>query len=95
MNQTDTLIKRAFVFLVAIVAAVVLIGIIRFTTGPALQEILLDSDASFWPFTVQNIMWIALFIGFGELVLRWSAAKVCAFIQPRARAIWTLLLASR
>ena len=75
MNQTDTLIKRAFVFLVAIVAAIVLIGIIRFTTGPALQEILLDSDASFWPFTVQNIMWIALFIGFGELVLRWSAAK--------------------
>ena len=75
MNQTDTLIKRTFVFLVAIVAAIVLIGIIRFTTGPALQEILLDSDASFWPFTVQNIMWIALFIGFGELVLRWSAAK--------------------
>lgn len=75
MNETETLIKRAFVFLVAIIAAIVLIGIIRFTTGPTLQEILLDSDASFWPFTVQNIMWIALFIGFGELVLRWSAAK--------------------
>ena len=75
MNQTDTLIKRAFVFLVAIVAAIVLIGIIRFTASETLLEILLDSDASFWPFTVQNIMWVALFIGFGELVLRWSAAK--------------------
>jgi len=66
MNQTETLVKRTLVFLIAIVAAIVLIGIIRFTTGPALQEILLDSDASYWPFTIQNIM---------ELVLRWSAAK--------------------
>jgi biopolymer transport protein ExbB/TolQ len=75
MNQTDTLIKRAFVFLIAIVAAIVLIGIIKFTAGPTLREILLDSNASYWPFTIQNIMWVALFIGFGELVLRWSAAK--------------------
>ena len=69
------LIRRTIVFLLAILAAIVLIGIIRFTAGPALQEILLDSDASFWPFTIQNIMWVALFIGFGELVLRWSAAS--------------------
>ena len=69
------LIRRAIVFLLAILAAIVLIGIIRFTAGDALQEILLDSDADFWPFTIQNIMWVALFIGFGELVLRWSAAS--------------------
>jgi len=75
MNNKTGLIRRLFVFVIAIVAAIVLIGIIRMTTSATLQEILLDSDASFWPFTVQNIMWVALFIGFGELFLRWSAAS--------------------
>ncbi len=68
-------LRRLFVFLLAILAAIITIGIIRFTLSPALQEILLDADASFWPFTVQNIMWVALFIGFGELFLRWSTAS--------------------
>jgi len=68
-------LRRTIVFLLAILAAIVLIGIMRFTLGPTLQEILLDADAPFWPFTVQNIMWVALFIGFGELFLRWSAAS--------------------
>ena len=74
ITQRVTL-RRLFVFLLAILAAIITIGIIRFTLSPVLQEILLDADASFWPFTVQNIMWVALFIGFGELFLRWSAAS--------------------
>ena len=73
MKQTR-LFRRIFVYLVAFVAAIVFIGILRIVTGPQLQEILLDADASFWPFTIQNIMWVALFFGFGELFLRWSAA---------------------
>lgn len=68
-------LRRFVVCMLAILAAIIVIGIIRYTAGPTLQEILLDSDASFWPFTVQNIMWVALFIGFGELFLRWSAAS--------------------
>jgi biopolymer transport protein ExbB/TolQ len=75
MKNNASLIKRLFVFLFAILAAIVLIGILRFTLSPVLQEILLDADATFWPFTIQNIMWVALFIGFGELFLRWSAAS--------------------
>ena len=75
MNKYSRLVRRIFVFSVAIIAAIVVIGIIRFTASPVLQEILLDADADFWPFTVQNIMWVALFIGFGELFLRWSAAS--------------------
>lgn len=74
-NKNARIFRRVIVFLLAILAAIVLIGILRLTTSPTLQEILLDSDASFWPFTIQNIMWVALFIGFGELVLRWSAAS--------------------
>jgi len=75
MNKHSKLVRRLFVFTLAIIAAIVVIGIIRFTASPLLQEILLDADASFWPFTVQNVMWVALFIGFGELFLRWSAAS--------------------
>lgn len=75
MKNKSGLIRRLFVFAFAIMAAIVFIGILRFSTGPMLQEILLDADATFWPFTVQNIMWVALFIGFGELALRWSAAS--------------------
>lgn len=75
MRNNASLIKRVFVFLFAILAAIVLIGILRFSLSPGLQEILLDADATFWPFSIQNIMWVALFIGFGELFLRWSAAS--------------------
>lgn len=75
MRRSGNLFKRLFVFLASIVAAIVLIGVLRLATPPTLQEILLDADASFWPFTVQNVMWLALFVGFGELYLRWSAAS--------------------
>ena len=74
MNNISGWMRRAFVFLIAVIAAIVLIGVIRYTANDALQEILLDADANFWPFTVQNVMWVSLFIGFGELFLRWSAA---------------------
>jgi len=73
-NNPTGWVKRLIVFMLSILAAIVLIGILRFTLNAGLQEILLDADATFWPFTVQNIMWVALFIGFGELFLRWSAA---------------------
>lgn len=68
------LFRRTFVYLVAFIAAIVCIGIMRLTLGDQLREILLDADATFWPFTIQNVMWVALFLGFGELFLRWSAA---------------------
>lgn len=73
-NSTGWL-RRLTVFLLSIVAALVLIGIMRYTLSDTLQEILLDADSESWPFTVQNVMWVALFIGFGELFLRWSAAS--------------------
>ena len=68
-------LRRLIVFLLAILAAIIFIGLLKAFTGPMLQEILLDSDAGYWPWTVQNVMWVALFIGFGELFLRWSAAS--------------------
>lgn len=75
MKNNTSWIKRLVVFGLSIVAAVIVIGILRLTTGPAVQEILLDADATFWPFTIQNFMWLALFVGFGELALRWNSAS--------------------
>ena len=68
------LMRRLGVYAVSVIAAFVFIGLMYFLLGDGLKEILLDADASYWPFTIQNIMWIALFFGFGELFLRWSAA---------------------
>ena len=68
-------LRRLIVFLLSVFAAIILIGVMRFALGPGLQEILLDADSPSWPLTVQNVMWVALFIGFGELFLRWSAAS--------------------
>lgn len=74
MKNRANLFKRLFVFTVSIIAAIVLIGIIRIVASEQIVEILLDADADFWPFTIQNVMWIALFVGFGELFLRWISA---------------------
>ncbi len=75
MKKTANIWRRILVYLIAIIAAFVLVGIIRVALGPMLQEIMLDADSPLWPFTIQNIMWVALFMGFGELYLRWSAAS--------------------
>lgn len=75
MSTRISAVRRLVVFMLSVFAAIVLIGILRYTTGEVLQEILLDADADFWPFTVQNVMWVALFVGFGELFLRWSSAS--------------------
>ncbi len=75
MSTKVSAVRRLVVFLLSVFAAIVLIGILRYTTSEVLQEILLDADADFWPFTVQNVMWVALFVGFGELFLRWSSAS--------------------
>ncbi len=72
--KTSHSLKRLFVLIISFIAAIVIIGIIRVAGSPMVKEILLDSNASFWPFTIQNIMWVAFCIGLGELFLRWSSA---------------------
>ncbi|MCI4645010.1 MAG: MotA/TolQ/ExbB proton channel family protein [Hyphomonadaceae bacterium] len=75
MKRNSGFFRRFIVLAIALVAAVILIGILRVTTPPPVQEILLDADASFWPFTIQNFMWVALMVGFGEIALRWNSAS--------------------
>jgi len=47
MSTKVSAVRRLVVFLLSVFAAIGLIGILRFTTGPVMQEILLDADDSF------------------------------------------------
>ena len=75
MKQSRSIIKRLFIVLVSIIAALVTIGIIRVSGSPLVQDILIDGNAGYWPFTIQNIMWVAFFVALGELFVRWSSAS--------------------
>lgn len=68
-------IAKLFTVVIAVFAAVVTIGLIHLLSGPEMQEILLDADSSWWPFTIQNFMWVAFFVGLGEVVLRWMSVE--------------------
>lgn len=43
--------------------------------GKQLGVLLLDNKSNFYPFTIQNTMWVVFFIGLGELWLRLHAAQ--------------------
>ena len=71
---TNTQFKgRLIAFPISVVAAFVTMGILRVVLSDRLKEILLDADNG-W-FSIHTLMWIALFIGLGELVLRYSYAS--------------------
>lgn len=40
------------------------------------SKVLFDWGRETWPFTVQNIMWVAFFLGWGEVWVRWMATRV-------------------
>jgi flagellar motor component MotA len=64
---------RLITFLVSLVTALVVIALLTKTLSPEAAAILLDVKRSTWPITVQNFLWIAFFIGLGELSIRWRA----------------------
>lgn len=73
MHGQTQVFGRLIVFPLSIAAAVVLIGVMRNTLSERYQEILMDADAGY--ITIQNFMWVALFIGLGELILRYNSAS--------------------
>ncbi len=60
-------ILALMMFIVAIITIMV-VTIIPFDND--IKNILLGSGTDYYPFTIQNIMWIFFFIGFGELFYR-------------------------
>ena len=67
---------RQFTLLVSLVSAVLVIAFLARILPPEAAAIMLDVKRASWPFTVQNILWIAFFFGLGELSLRWRAGRL-------------------
>jgi len=67
---------RTITLLVSLVTALVVIALLTRILPPEAAAILLDIKRSSWPFTVQNILWVAFFVGLGELSIRWRAGRL-------------------
>ena len=67
---------RLITLLVSLVTAVVVIALLSKLLPPEAAAILLDIKRASWPFTVQNILWLAFFVGLGELSIRWRAGRL-------------------
>jgi len=75
MNHMQPLV-RVLTLLISLVAAVLAIAVMARTLPPTAAAILLDVERQTWPFTVQNALWLAFFIGLGEIALRWYGGRV-------------------
>lgn len=67
---------RFITLLVSLAAAVVLIILMARLLPPSVAYILLDINRASWPFTIQNVLWLAFFAGLGELAIRWRAGRI-------------------
>lgn len=67
---------RQITIIVSIVTAILVIALLARVLPDSTAAILLDVNRASWPFTVQNILWVAFFIGLGELSIRWRAGRL-------------------
>jgi hypothetical protein len=67
---------RTITLIVSLLTAVVVIALLTKVLPPSAAAILLDINRSTYPFTVQNILWLAFFAGLGELSIRWRAGRL-------------------
>ena len=75
-SNAPKLPDRALTLGVASVCGCVLIGALKVILDDGHAGIvLLDSTSAAFPFTIQNLMHIAFFVGLGELFVRWRTAE--------------------
>jgi hypothetical protein len=67
---------RIITLTVSLVTAIIVIVLLARVLPPGAAAIMLDIKRSSWPFTVQNILWLAFFVGLGELSIRWRAGRL-------------------
>jgi len=67
---------RQITLLISLVSAILVIALMTRILPPEAAAILLDVKRASWPITVQNILWLAFFVGLGELSLRWRAGRL-------------------
>jgi len=61
---------------VSLVTAVLVIALLARILPPGAASVLLDINRATWPLTVQNLLWLAFFVGLGELAIRWHAGRL-------------------
>jgi len=61
---------------VSLLTAVLVIALLARILPPGAASVLLDINRSSWPLTVQNLLWVAFFVGLGELAIRWRAGRL-------------------
>ena len=67
---------RTITLIVSLFTAIVVIALLSKLLPPSAAAILLDINRSTYPVTVQNILWLAFFVGLGELSIRWRAGRL-------------------
>lgn len=69
-------ITRVLTLLISVSAALLVIALLARVLPPAAASVLLDIHRASWPITVQNALWLAFFIGLGEVAIRWRAGRI-------------------
>jgi len=67
---------RLITLFVSLLTGAVAIALMARLLSHAGAVTMLDIDRSTWPLTVQNIEWLAFFVGLGELSIRWRAVRL-------------------
>jgi len=67
---------RLLALLASLLAAIAAIALMARVLPPTAAAIMLDIKRETWPFTIQNILWLAFFAGFGELFIRWRHLRL-------------------
>ena len=80
---------RIITLIVSLVTAVVVIALLTRMLTPEAAAILLDVSRSSWPFTVQNVLWLAFFAGLPAFVV--AFAGLLRF-KLWARRLFTFLM---
>ena len=70
--------KRITVFGICLIAGVVFVAVmsVLFTRESGLGIFLLDRAANYYPFTIQNVMWLMFWVGCGELYVRFYQSRM-------------------
>ena len=70
--------QRITVFGICLIAGVVFVAVmsVLFTRESGLGIFLLDRAANYYPFTIQNVMWLMFWVGCGELYVRFYQSRM-------------------
>jgi len=67
MGKVKARLILAFAMILFAITVIILISVIE---DDGIKKILIDANASYFPITIQNFMWIFFFLGHGELIYR-------------------------